>query len=134
MPIPVPTLSSSGWVVQISEKADKLLSYFFTSEASQSEVFVGSISSLPDIIKKCGHDDLELRSTMERTMRIYLERYFSAVDIVVTVESPEDGSADNRTNVIVHVKVYEEGNAYEVGHLIEVVDSAIQRIILQNNG
>lgn len=133
MTTPVPTLSSSGWVTEISEKADKLLSYFFTSEASQSLVYNGKITSLPAIVQLYGHNELELESAMTSMLRTYLERYFTKVEITVNVTFPEL-SEDNRLDIKCAVTVYENNLSYELGHLIEVLDSSIQKIVKLNNG
>lgn len=133
MTIPVPTLSSSGWVTEISEKADRLMSYFFVSEASQSLVYAGRISSLPEIIQLHGHDELQLEAAMRDVLRTYLERYFTAVDITVKATIP-GSSDDNRIQISTQITVYENSLNYEVGHLIEVLNSTIQSIVKANNG
>ena len=59
---PLPTLSSSGFVSGIAEKADRLMSYYFVSEDSQSNLYRGQITSLPKQIQLLGNDEQALTS------------------------------------------------------------------------
>lgn len=128
----LPTLSSSGFVNGIAEKADRLMSYYFTSEASQSNLYRGEITSLPKQIQLLGNDESGLASRI----RVELERlfgyYFDAVEfeVITDVPNPTD---PNRINVTISATLIDNGQQYSLGRLINVVDSQIARIIDINN-
>ena len=135
MSAPVPTLSSDGFVTAIPSKADRLLSYFFLSQASQSNAYRGKIASLPSLIQQYGNDDYSLRTALERTLTDMLGSYFEQVSVTVTVTKGDDTKVPGRMDVSVSVDVIDNGISYSFGRLVQVLNSKIQRIIdLNNNG
>lgn len=132
MTVKVPTLSSSGWVSEIAEKADKLLSYFFVSEASQSNFYAGSITSLTALLQRYGNDEFELRSAVETSLMNYLQRYFESVDVTVTVR---ENTVEGRKglDLEVDIVVYEQGKEYSLGRLVSTLNSSIMKIAELNN-
>lgn len=130
---PVPTLSLSGWVNEIREKSDRLLSYFFYSDASQSNLYYGNVTSLPDIIKRFGNEKDRIDREMREAMYNYLKRYFDIVDIDVEVTIPDDPT-DDRMNLICRIAVGQNGIRYDFSKLVAIENSKIKEIIDRNNG
>lgn len=128
----VPTLSSSGFVVQVAEKADRLLSYFFTSEASQSELYNGSIASLPDLIQKFNDQTTELVKATESLLSAYFSRHFDNVNVIASTNYPQPGD-ESRTNLTIRVTFVDKGQPYDLGRIVNIVDSKIAKIIHLNN-
>jgi len=128
----VPTMSTSGWVESISEKADRLMSYYFVSDFSQTHLYPNEICSLPYQIQQAGHDRQALQRLMSDNLQRYLGRYFESADISVRTDdiNPLD---PNRTQVTVNINVVENGERYNLGRLINVVNSKIAEIIDINN-
>jgi hypothetical protein len=132
MSAPVPSLSASGWVTGVAEKADKLISYFFTSEDSQSLIYDGQVFSLPGIIKRHGNDPRRITTETKESLEALLSRYFESVDIKVTYKLPDDND-DNRMDIIIDCVVGDGNTSYELGRLLSVVNSSIEEIINKNN-
>lgn len=129
---PVPTLSSIGWKNEIRDKIDTLMSYFFYSDYSQSNVYLGNITSLPKIIEEHGNNELNIKTEMEYKLQTYLGRYFDAVEIDVKVNIPED-SVDNRMEIVCSALVAEKGVKYDISRLLRLKDGKLNEIIDRNN-
>lgn len=130
----IPTLSSSGWVSEVSEKADKAISYFFVSDHSQTALYPGNISSLAYIVQQYGNDALALLSEMQRRVQTYMSHQFDEANVSVTlaaVTEPDNG----QINLKLLISVKENGKEYSIGRLIKTLNSKVQEIInLNNNG
>jgi len=129
---PLPTLSSSGFVSGIAEKADRLMSYYFVSEDSQSNLYRGQITSLPKQIQLLGNDEQALTSRITKELERLLGSYFDGVEVNVTTAIPNTQDP-NRINVTVSATVAENGQQYSLAKLINVVNSRIVKIIDINN-
>lgn len=130
--VPVPTLSSTGWVNQPAEAADKLLSYFFLSDASQSQLYRGNVTALPSIIQRYGNDrNLIVRET-ERQLGDMLSRYFDSADVTADVDNPVAGD-EGRMNLRIIVNLKLDGQTYSLGRLITSLNSTILKIAEINN-
>ena len=130
----IPTLSSSGWVSEVSEKADKAISYFFVSDHSQTALYPGNVSSLAYIVQQYGNDALALLSEMQRRVQTYMSHQFDEANVSVTlaaVTEPDNG----QINLKLLISVQENGKEYSIGRLIKALNSKVQEIInLNNNG
>lgn len=132
MAIEVPTLSSAGWLSGPAEKIDRLMSYYFTSERSQSTLFAGSVVSLPYHLQKYSHDEGTLREVIRDALRDYLEPHFDqvVVNIRTDVPNPDD---PGRINLTFDVELVQDGVRYSAGRLIETHNGSMLKLINLNN-
>lgn len=128
----VPTLSIAGFVKGAQEKMDRLLSYYFVSEHSQTNMFLGRIASLPYQIQQFGNDPSLLKQAMEDSLQGFLGRYFDSVTVNIDTDTPRPEDP-NRTAVRVDIQVTEDGVAYSAGNMIELVNGKLASIININN-
>ncbi len=133
MAVQVPSLSASGWVGNISEKLDKLISYFFLSDFSQSHLYQGQISSLPYLIKECADNRSLLRSETKRVVMNFITPYFDTIQVDVTILAVDETNPDN-INLRVDATVTQDATIYSVGKEIQVVNSKVVAIFDANNG
>ncbi len=132
MSSPVATLSGAGWVDSLPEKADRLMSYYFVSEASQSQLFNGTIVSLPAQVQAYGHDEQEIRYRVRDDLMRYLAPYFTDVSLDVRTDLP-NANDPNRINITVDAIVTEGSQRYSLSRLITTVNSKIVEIVNINN-
>lgn len=125
----LPTLSTFGWVNATAEKADKLFSHFFASDALQSHVYRGNITSLPNLIQQYGNDPNAITNKMRQELSIYLGRYFDSVDVEVNYEMVDE----SLIKLKVYARLTEKGKEYSLGKLLEVSGNTIKQIINLNN-
>lgn len=127
----LPTLSSSGWIEEIAEKADRVMTYFFVSEYSQSDSFKGNITSLPHLIQKFGNDPLTLKSEVSRKLQGLLERYFDEAS--VGTEITNEDQAHSKMDLEVSVMLRDGGEAYSLARVIKTLNGKVEEFIRVNN-
>lgn len=133
MAVQVPTLSASGWAGNISEKLDKLISYFFLSDFSQSHLYRGHVASLPYIIQSSSDNKSLLRTQTQKTLMDLLRPYFDTVQIDVTLIAIDEANPDN-INLRVDATVTQDAVLYSVGREVQIVNSKVVAIFEANNG
>lgn len=128
----VPSLSATGWLTEISERADALMAYYITSEWSQSFIYSGLITSLPYHIQQHGQDPNKLQSKVEHDLSNYLERYFDSVELSVRTDIPDDQNP-NQINLRIEAVVVSEGVRYSLGREIKTENNRVVSIFKTNN-
>lgn len=125
----LPTLSTSGWVASISEKADRLLAYFFEADGLQSSIYRDKVYSLPFIIKKFNGDPFAITQEVHSQLSVYLSGYFENVEIQSDHEIDDTG----KVNIKIYAKLTEKGKDYSLGKLVVLADNNINKVISLNN-
>lgn len=133
MPKAIPTLSSLGWVSSIEQKADFILSYFITSEHSQSYTHWGSVSSLPFLVQRYGDSEVELENKCKEVLTGVMDRTFDqVVSTNVSVTTADDRSG--QLSIHFHCVVNEEGREHSLGRKVKFLNSRLVSIAELNNG
>lgn len=101
--IPVPTLSTRGFVYDSKNKIDDLLSHFFLAENLQTALYVGRVASLPKLMQASAGDARLFISSTKQMLESYLERYY--VKANVTVVSETDLESDPRVRIAVRISL-----------------------------
>lgn len=126
MVMAVPTLSTAGFLEDPAQKLDKILSYFFVADRSQSNVHLGLVSSLPYIIKQHTHNVTELTNETQSALLRMLEVYFDSASVTVRVEnSAENG---NEYNMFVEAAVTSNRKEYSLYRLVSVANETIDKV------
>lgn len=126
MEIAVPTLSVDGFATDIRKQADALVAYYFASDHSQSNVFMGRVISIAYHIQQHGHDTFTLKQEMERDLQAYLERHFDSATVTITIEETADSS---QYNINFDAMVTKGNTRYSVGRLVEIQNQRVVNII-----
>jgi hypothetical protein len=130
----VPSLSEDGWVNTPSLMGDYLISHFFVSDYSQTQLYLNQVSSFPYLIQKYQNDLPGLFTAIQTTLNTYLGRYFSSV----TVEASQYPNPTNSGSIGINLFVSyvgSDGVTYNLNKIIQIVNSKIENIInLNNNG
>ena len=124
----LPTLSTAGWVTAITEKADRLLAYFFEADVEQSALYKDKVYSLPNIIKDNSGDAFAITNKVREALSLYLYNYFDAVDV-----QSEHDIVDNKINIKIYANLVENGKEYSLGKLVVLADNNISKVISLNN-
>jgi hypothetical protein len=129
----VPSLDEAGWVNTPLLMGDRLLSYFFIADYSQTELYNGNVSSLPYLITEYQGNLSGLLSGVTATLQTLFSRYFNNVII-------ETNNVPNTTNSsLIGFSIYiaytgTDGVTYTLSNIIEVTNSLISNIINIING
>lgn len=134
MPVTVPTLSENGWVTDSQAMTEYLFTYFLLSEYSQTQLYLGSISSFPWILQKYKGNTMELTSALTSALNTYYRRHFPNVDIEVTEKTID--SESSKAEITIYVKVIDSlGDEFILGRILSIKDSKLNAIIkLSNTG
>lgn len=134
MTIPVPTLSSAGWVTDPAGKADYLLSHFYETDKQQSYLYVDSTTSLQAIIERYGHDVATLCDQLRRALNQYLLRYYPSVLVDVSADTSEINNNSGQYTLRVYCQATEtDGKSYSFGRLVLGTSSKFERVMDLNN-
>jgi hypothetical protein len=130
----VPTLSSLGWVSTVEQKGDFALSYFITSEYSQSVLYQGNIESLQYLVKMYASDPLKLEEEISNSLEGLMTRYFGeSATARVDVQDPDPDRPQELT-IRFWCIVRENEREYSLGRSVLLTDSRIAKIAKLNNG
>lgn len=125
---PLPTLSTLGYLTSPMEKADRLMSYFFESDASQSQLFTKSVYSLQYLIQQHNQDIPTLCGQIKTNLTNYLNGYFDSSEVECTYSEE-----DNKVTIKLYADVVENGKKYSLGKLIETINGSFNKVISLNN-
>lgn len=121
------TLDRLGYVSEVAYKADMLMAFFLSSEASQSILHRDRISSAPNIIKRCAGDARELETQFTTALKQLYGAYYDAVDLTVTVTG--NAEAYSGSEVILNIKIAmtlkQAGTTHSLGRLLAIVNNKI---------
>lgn len=125
----LPTLSTAGWVGAVSEKADRLMAYFFESDGLQSTLYRDKVFSLPMIVKDFKGDPVAVTQAVQSNLSNYLTNYFDAVEVQASNEVASNGEV----TIKIYAKLTEKGKEYSLGKLVVLADNNISKVITLNN-
>jgi len=131
----VPTLSTLGWVDTIEEKGDYALSYFITSEYSQSVLYYGQISSLQWLVKQYSKDEITLENEIRVVLEGLMRRYFgdqTEVEVTVRETNPEENPG--HLTILFSCIVREGTRSVSLGRRVEFINGKLVKIAKINNG
>lgn len=129
----VPSLSPDGWVSTPSEMADYLLSHFFLSEFSRSQLFQGQVKSFVYILQDNQNNIAEITRVTRQTLQTYFENHFTAVEVQVINKEQSAGSTVYDLHIYVGF-TGKDGQTYSLGKAITTTDSKVVKIMAINNG
>ncbi len=130
----IPTLSSKGWVKTIEEKGDFVLSYFITTEQSQSVLYQGKLISLQYLVQRYGNDEVTLQAEVGKALEQLMRGYFGeSVDAVVDV-AEADPNKPGQLTITFRCIVREDGREHSLGRRVQFLNSKLVDIIKINNG
>lgn len=126
MAVNLPSLSSSGFISDPAVKLDKLLSYFFVADFSQSNQHKGRVASLPYLVKNYGDQPNILVDRIQTTVENMLGAYFESVQVLVTEEDPL--TVKPEYNVRLEGSVTHNGKKYDIARLLNVSNSTLMSV------
>jgi len=132
---PVPTLSSSGWVYSASHKLQFLLSYFYESLYSQSQLYYTNITSMSYLLYKYGTDPYKLASEVETSLKNYLSRYLNSSNLVVECTANSTSSSTGVSSINMYIQfTNENGKIVTLSNLLNVSGNKITSVVNTVNG
>jgi len=122
----IPNLSVDGFITDKHMMMVKLYEYFLSADYSQSNTFLGDISSLKFLINETKGAEA-LKDDVNRTLNKLYERYFETVT-VDTVVTDNANSIELKVNVIA---IDYDGVTYKLNENISITDNKITNFGLE---
>lgn len=120
---PVITVDSKGLINDPAQKVEWLITYLISTEASQSNVHRSGLISIHDIIRKHGHDRLEMKRAIEAALESTFDGYFDTTMVDVTTREIRD--RPNEFEVVIKCKVEQNKKWYDVANSLTVTNDKI---------
>lgn len=125
--IPVPSISTHGWVTDPGQKLDRLLAYFFTSRHNQDYLFAGRVSSMQRILAENSYNPNKCIPAVEVQLNAFLKNYFSSVNITCAVIEPDSYQGSSNTLSIL-VEFSDSGITRQGGYQFNTSNSSFQKV------
>jgi len=130
---PVPTLSLSGWVTSPVQRIDYLLVYYFTSDKLQTTVYRDKVSSLQWTLSAYPRDMDAAKDAVRREIYTYMSRYYDSVDVNVSWEDTSPDKSASQVTMTISMNVTLNGEIYNVGKVLTIVDGKMTEFADINN-
>ncbi len=125
------TLDQDGNINSPSKIADRLMSYFYSSDFSQSTASYGDIISLPAIIQKNSNNPDQVVSDVASGLESLFRPYFDSVSFDVKYEDDVKESGMNvrsRYNIKVYGNMSKDGKDYSLANLLAITNNKLSKV------
>ena len=110
----IPTLSAEGWDTSPLAQMSKLWEYYQSSDFSQSNMFLGGVSSLKHTLQK-DIDPIVLKQNIEKDIFNLYGSYFEEVKPLIEIEE----LGNNTVRIICQISVKRENEQYLLSRAIK---------------
>lgn len=132
--IPVPTLSTQGWVRELSAKIDYLLAHYFSTDEKQSNVYAKSMSNIQSIIQNHAGDPVSTADAISRSVQTYLGRYYENVVTEATYSLDDEEESETTIKITLALQFTEQGVVHTANRLLSFYNGKFKEITEANNG
>lgn len=125
------TLDQDGNIDSPSKIADRLMSYFYSSDFSQSTALYGKIVSLPTIIQKNSNNPDQVIEDISSGLNSLFQPYFDSVSFDVRYENVNQTTGSNvksRYNIKVYGIMTKDGNDYNLANLLSITNNQLSKV------
>jgi hypothetical protein len=134
MVTPVPTLSTQGWVTDLSGKIDILLSHYVSTDQAQSNIYREYVSSLQALVEQYSGDPLATADAIARSVQTYLGRYYENVIAEARFSLVDEKESQTTVKITLSLNFTEEGVNYTANRLLTYYNGKFKEITEANNG
>jgi hypothetical protein len=134
MTIPVPSMSTQGWVTELSTKIDLLLSHYISTDYDQSNCYRGNLSNLQYIVEQHSGDPLTTADEIARSIQSFLGRYYENVIAEAKFELENPTESQTTVKITLALNFTEEGVSYTANRLLSFFNGKFKAITEVNNG
>ena len=130
---PVPVMGTQGFVddKDPSTKFGTLMAHLFESNASQSNLYAGTISSMAAIMQQGGTDLSVLTGLLKDRLTAYFSRYYDQASVNAQVVA-SDASSVNLT-IRLEIRLHFQGQSQLEMESFTSTNSVLKRVFDSNN-
>lgn len=133
MVTPVPSLSTQGWVTELSSKIDFLLAHYISTDQDQSNIYKDSMSSLQYIVEKHSGDPLATSTAIGESVKFYLARYYPNVIAEARFSLENEAESQTTVKITLSLNFTEDGIKYTANRLLTYFNGKFKEITEVNN-
>ena len=125
------TLDQDGNISSPSKIADRLMSYFYASDFSQSTALYGNIISLPALIQKNSNNPDQVVSDISSGLTSLFTPFFDSINFDVTYEIDNQNSGMNirsRYNIKVYGTMTKDGVDHSLANLLAITNNQLSKV------
>lgn len=122
---PLPTMDTRGQIRDPQMKLQWILSYFITTEQSQTNLFQHRVLSLPDINRKYNDNIIVFKQTIEEALKRLLDAYFDSSEVFVD-DRPSDQVG--KMTIIIKANAQQDGKWYGLSESLAVSNEEISKV------
>lgn len=129
----IPSLSTNGWITEVSAKVDYILSCLASTDALQSSTML-RVSSIPAILQK---NKLSIADTTSEIKNAFIQAmgaYFDAVNVEATYELVDPTESRTLAKITILANFTEDGKNYSVSRVLSFFNGKFKEIAEANNG
>lgn len=134
MAIPVPTMSTQGWVTDLASKIDFLLAHYISTDYEQSNVYRGNLSNLQYIVEQYNGDPVTTADQIANSIQTYLGRYYENVVADARFELDDPNESQTTVKITLTLNFTEDGAVYTANRLLTYFNGKFKSITDVNNG
>lgn len=133
MGLPIPTMSTNGWITEVSAKIDYELFCMATTDGLQSNTF-NDVVSFPKIIQQCKGDIDRTAQELRTAITLKLTRCFDdvVVDTRYELVDPTESRTLSKITLIINFK--EDGVEYNASRALMFYNGKFKTFTEINNG
>lgn len=126
------SLTEAGWVISSEIMADSMFSHFFATDYSQSNIYLGNITSFAWIVQNNLNDMTGLIAAVRSSLTTYFSRYFQ--NVTVEVQEKLDLTDSSKVGITIYVAFTDNaGKTYNLARLVRDIGSKTSSIVKINN-
>lgn len=127
--IPVPTLSTAGWIDTPAEKIDYLITYFVYTIANQTSLYGKFATSFQAVIQaNAGNMENTVAGTRD-ALNTYLKRYYDSASIDVSYALSDPTNSASLATITISATVTENGQTFSIKKALTTVDGKFQAFV-----
>lgn len=126
----LPTLSTQGWCTGMFEKVNKILSYYLTSQYSQTIHHLGFVKSFQYTISQYSNNPHVLADKIRSDILFIFDKYVDKIDVNVTYEKVGE---TERYDYTISIGILHQGYQWTGFRKFKVEENTFEEIIDINN-
>lgn len=123
---PAPSLDSRGWIENVQEKADYIITWAFLENFSASRLYHGRISSPHKIFQMHADNIPRMTESLRAMFEDLLGRYFDMVTVQISESAETALDSSGPAKLEMTCTITHEGNNYQLAKLIGVSGSKFE--------
>lgn len=130
---PIASLSTNGWITEVSAKLDYELNCMANTDGLQSNSF-GAIVSFPSIIQEYKNDIDGMSQALRDAMVLKLSRVFQNVTGTAKYALVDPTESRTLAKITININFTEDGKAYSAARTMSFYNGKFKELMEANNG